>query len=65
MMRLDKRLTQEQVAAKMKVSQSSYSAIERGKRPSELPGAKLAVNDMRTRNNRTAGGGLKAGREKS
>ena len=32
-MRLDKRLTQAEVAEKMKISQASYSAIERGEKP--------------------------------
>lgn len=62
--RLEKRLTQEEVAEKLRVSQSYYSAVERGKRPAELSAALHAVSRMRTRTDRTAGGNKKAGREK-
>jgi transcriptional regulator with XRE-family HTH domain len=64
LLRLEKRLTQEEVAAKFKVSQGYYSAIERGKKPSEIAEALLVVNRMRTRTDRTDGGSKKAGREK-
>lgn len=63
-LRLQKRLTQEEVADRLKVSQSYYSAIERGKRPSDVPAAMKTVNVMRIRTDRTAGGAKKAGREK-
>ena len=63
-LRLEKRLTQEEVAHKLKVSQSYYSAIERGKRQSEIPDALRVVSRMRARTDRTAGGTAKAGREK-
>jgi len=63
-LRLQKRLTQEEVAAKFKVSQGYYSAIERGRKPSEVAGAEQVVNRMRTRTDRTDGGGQKAGRQK-
>lgn len=62
-LRLEKRLTQEQVATKLKVSQSYYSQVERGA-PSEISPALHAVSRMRTRTDRTAGGNEKAGREK-
>jgi len=63
-MRLEKRLTQEEVAKKFKVSQSYYSAIERGQKPGEITGALKVVSDMRKRTDRTDGGAKKAGREK-
>jgi transcriptional regulator with XRE-family HTH domain len=63
--RLEKRLTQTEVAAKMKVSQAYYSAIERGQRPGEVESAMKSVSRMRLRTDRTAGGGQKAGREKA
>jgi transcriptional regulator with XRE-family HTH domain len=63
-LRLQKRLTQEEVAAKFKVSQGYYSAIERGRKPGEVAGAEQVVNRMRTRTDRTDGGGQKAGRQK-
>lgn len=63
-MRLDKRLTQEEVAAAMKISQASYSAIERGEKPRAVEEAMMAVNRMRTRTDRTDGGADKAGRLK-
>jgi transcriptional regulator with XRE-family HTH domain len=63
-LRLEKRLTQEEVANKMKVSQAYYSAIETGKKPSEIRPAETVVNRMRTRTDRTDGGSKKAGREK-
>jgi transcriptional regulator with XRE-family HTH domain len=63
-LRLQKRLTQTEVADKFKVSQSYYSAIERGKKPSEIKAAEQVVNRMRTRTDRTDGGSTKAGREK-
>ena len=63
-MRLEKRLTQEDVAEKLKISQSYYSAVERGKRPAEISAALHVVSKMRTRTDRTAGGNKKTGREK-
>lgn len=64
-LRLQKRLTQEEVASKFKVSQGYYSAIERGQKPQEIAAAEQIVNRMRTRTDRTVGGNQKAGREKS
>ena len=43
-LRLQKRLTQADVASKFKVSQSYYSAIETGKKPGEVKGAEQVVN---------------------
>jgi transcriptional regulator with XRE-family HTH domain len=63
-MRLEKRLTQEEVARKFKVSQGYYSAIERGEKPREIAEAQKVVSGMRTRTDRTDGGGQKAGRRK-
>jgi transcriptional regulator with XRE-family HTH domain len=63
-LRLQKRLTQEEVAEKFRVSQAYYSAIERGKKPGEVSAALHVVNGMRTRTDRTDGGEKKAGREK-
>jgi transcriptional regulator with XRE-family HTH domain len=64
-MRLNKRLTQEEVAAKMKISQGSYSAIERGQKPRAVDEALATINRMRTRTDRTDGGTEKAGKLKS
>jgi transcriptional regulator with XRE-family HTH domain len=61
-LRIEKRLTQEQVAAKLQVSQSYYSQVERGEKPREITPALHAVSRMRMRTDRTAGGELKAGR---
>lgn len=61
-LRIEKRLTQEQVAAKLAVSQSYYSQIERGEKPREISPALHAVSRMRMRTDRTAGGEQKAGR---
>ena len=63
-LRLQKRLTQAEVAKKFKVSQSYYSAIENGSKPREIALAERVVNRMRTRTDRTDGGSHKAGREK-
>ncbi len=63
-MRLEKRLTQKEVAHKFKVSQSYYSAIERGEKPREVAEAQIIVNGMRTRTDRTDGGAQKAGKLK-
>jgi transcriptional regulator with XRE-family HTH domain len=63
-MRLDKRLTQEEVAKKFGVSQSYYSQVERGEKPREVREAEKVVNRMRTRTDRTDGGDKKAGRAK-
>lgn len=64
-LRLEKRLTQQQVAEKLKVSQSYYSQVERGAKPREISPALHAVSRMRMRTDRTAGGQLKAGRQKT
>jgi transcriptional regulator with XRE-family HTH domain len=61
---LQKRLTQEAVADKFKVSQGYYSAIENGRKPTEVTAAAQVVNRMRLRKDRTEGGGHKAGRKK-
>lgn len=63
-MRIGKRLTQAEVAKKMKVSQGYYSGIERGEKPVEVAEAMKLVNRMRLRGDRTAGGEQKAGRQK-
>lgn len=63
-MRLDKRLTQADVAAKMKISQASYSAIELGEKPRAVQEAVETINRMRTRTDRTDGGSEKTGRLK-
>ena len=63
-LRLQKRLTQEDVANRLKVSQSYYSSIESGRKPAEIGPAERAVSRMRLRTDRTAGGGHKAGRLK-
>jgi len=63
-MRLDKRLTQEEVAEQMGISQASYSAIERGEKPRGVDEAMLTINRMRTRTDRTDGGSEKTGRLK-
>ncbi|WP_454259289.1 helix-turn-helix domain-containing protein [Pseudoxanthomonas mexicana] len=54
-MRLDKRLTQAEVAEKMKVSQAYYSAVERGQKPGENTQAMQVINRMRFRGDRTRG----------
>ncbi|HLH36198.1 MAG TPA: helix-turn-helix transcriptional regulator [Alloacidobacterium sp.] len=63
-LRLNKRLTQAEVAAKMRISQGSYSAIERGEKPRAVDEALATINRMRTRTDRTDGGVEKAGRLK-
>ena len=63
-LRLNKRLTQAEVAAKMRISQGSYSAIERGEKPRAVEEALTTINRMRTRTDRTDGGSEKAGRRK-
>jgi transcriptional regulator with XRE-family HTH domain len=63
-MRLDKRLTQAEVAKNMRVSQGYYSAVETGQKPSEFATAEKAISRMRFRGSRTAGGDTKAGRKK-
>lgn len=63
-MRLDKRLTQAEVAESMGISQASYSAIERGDKPRGAEEAMLTINRMRTRTDRTDGGDEKTGRLK-
>ena len=63
-MRLQKRLSQWEVARKFGVSQSYYSQIERGQKPREIAEAAQTVNRMRLRTDRTGGGLTKAGRKK-
>lgn len=63
-LRLEKRLTQAEVASKLKVSQSYYSSVERGAKPAEISDALKTVSGMRKRTDRTAGGDAKAGRQK-
>ncbi len=63
-LRLQKRLTQAEVAERLKVSQGYYSAVEQGKKPGEIAEAMQLVNKMRLRGDRTEGGGQKAGRQK-
>lgn len=63
-LRLQKRLTQQEVADKLKISQSYYSSIEAGRKPGEIAPAEQVVNRMRLRTDRTEGGGHKAGRQK-
>lgn len=63
-LRLNKRLTQEEVAAKMRISQGSYSAIERGQKPRAVDEALTTISRMRTRTDRTDGGSEKTGRLK-
>jgi DNA-binding XRE family transcriptional regulator len=63
-LRLNKRLTQAEVAAKMRISQGSYSAIERGQKPRAVEEALTTINRMRTRTDRTDGGAEKTGRLK-
>lgn len=64
-LRLDKRLTQAEVAKKLNISQASYSAIERGLKPRAIQEAVKTISGMRTRTDRTDGGGTKAGRQKN
>ncbi len=64
-MRLEKRLTQTDVAERLKVSQAYYSAVERGEKTGEVAEAMKLVNTMRLRGNRTEGGEQKAGRRKT
>jgi transcriptional regulator with XRE-family HTH domain len=61
-LRLDKRLTQQEVADKMKISQSYYASIEAGRKRGEIAAAEQIVNRMRLRGSRTEGGQQKAGR---
>lgn len=63
-MRLQKRLSQWEVARKFGVSQSYYSQIERGLKPSEIAEAAQTVSRMRLRTDRTEGGQTKAGKKK-
>jgi transcriptional regulator with XRE-family HTH domain len=63
-MRLDKRLTQQEVADRLKVSQSYYSSVEAGRKPGEIAMAERVINRMRFRSDRTEGGSEKAGRRK-
>lgn len=63
-LRLDKRLTQSDVASALGVSQASYSAIERGQKPRGVDEAIKTISGMRTRTGRTDGGSEKTGRLK-
>jgi len=63
-LRLDKRLTQVEVAKKLGISQASYSAIERGMKPRAVTEAIRTISAMRSRTDRTGGGDLKTGRLK-
>jgi transcriptional regulator with XRE-family HTH domain len=63
-LRLDKRLTQAEVARKMKISQASYSAIELGRKSRAVQEGLEVLNRMRTRTDRTDGGSEKTGRLK-
>jgi transcriptional regulator with XRE-family HTH domain len=63
-MRIDKRLTQQDVASKAKVSPSYYSQIERGLKPSETSDMMKIVSRMKGTRQRTAGGTVRAGRDK-
>jgi len=63
-MRLDKRLTQGDVAKAMGMSQASYSTIELGKEPRGADEALLTISRMRARTDRTDGGSKKTGRLK-
>jgi hypothetical protein len=48
----------------MRISQGSYSAIERGQKPRAVEEALTTINRMRTRTDRTDGGAEKTGRLK-
>jgi len=61
-LRLDKHLSQAQVANKMNISQALYSMIETGKRPELLKDGIRVVNGMRLRSDRTLGGIMRVGR---
>jgi transcriptional regulator with XRE-family HTH domain len=63
-MRLDKRLTQGQVAREMGISQALYSTIELGKKPRAADEALMTISRMRARTDRTDGGTKKTGRLK-
>jgi len=52
------------VAKKLKISQASYSAIERGEKPRAVTEAIKTIKGMRTRTDRTDGGSEKTGRLK-
>lgn len=64
-LRLQKRLTQTEAAKKFGVSQSYWSAIETGQKPTEISAAEQIINRMRLRTDRTSGGSDKAGRKKA
>lgn len=63
-LRLDKRLTQVNVASALGFSQATYSAIERGEKPRGVDEAMKKISLMRTRTDRTDGGTEKTGRLK-
>jgi transcriptional regulator with XRE-family HTH domain len=62
--RIDKRLTQSDVAKKAKVSPSYYGLVERGERPGEIPQMMAVVNRMKGTRSRTLGGSVRVGRSK-
>lgn len=62
--RIDKRLTQADVAKKAKVSASYYGLVERGERPGEIPEMISIVNRMKGTRSRTLGGTTRTGRAK-
>ena len=62
--RLEKGLTQDEVARKMGISQSLYSTIERGMNRPAFSEAVEVVAGMRRRTTRTPGGTEKVGRVK-
>lgn len=64
-LRLDKRLTQSDVAAAMGISTALYSLVERGERPRSIDEAIRTISGMRRRTDRTDGGDLKTGRKKA
>lgn len=64
-MRLEKNLSQAEVAKKMKISPATYGNAERGIAPAWVDLAIKTVSGMRARTDRTAGGKKKVGWKKS
>ncbi len=62
--RIEKRLTQDDVARKAKVSPSYYGLVERGERAGDVADFMAIVNRMKGTRSRTLGGGERAGRKK-
>jgi transcriptional regulator with XRE-family HTH domain len=63
LLRLEKRMTQSEVAEKMDVSQALYSQIEQGEKEDlHVVEAAKAVSSTRTKTSRTSGGKARAGR---